>query len=125
ATVENAPVRDQADPNRTLALSREPLRIDQVGRWPSQLKARVEHAIVLARPLVALERICLFVLVVLFLKNVADYFQSYLMLKVEQAAIRDLRNDLQRQLQRLSLSFFHSRRTGTLISRVTNDVEYL
>jgi len=29
------------------------------------------------------------------------------------------------QLQRLSLSFFHARRTGTLISRVTNDVEYL
>src|SRR6185436_19252743 len=76
-------------------------------------------------PLVALERICLFILVVLFLKNLADYFQSYLVLLVEQAAIRDLRNDLHRQLQRLSLSFFHARRTGTLISRVSNDVEYL
>src|SRR5262245_34889179 len=47
------------------------------------------------------------------------------MLLLDQAAIRDLRNDLQRHLQRLSLSFFHARRTGTLISRVTNDVEYL
>ena len=125
AEVQNAPIRGQADPARTLALAREPLFAANLARWPALLKARVEHAIVHARPLVALERICLFILVVLFLKNVADYCQSYLMLLVEQSAIRDLRNDLQRHLQRLSLSFFHARRTGTLISRVTNDVEYL
>ncbi len=125
AEVANTPVTGQADPALTVARAREPLRLDEIGRWPGRIKARVELAIVRARPLVALERICLFVLVALLLKNVADYFQSYFMLLVEQGAIRDLRNDLQRHLQRLSLSFFHSRRTGTLISRVTNDVEYL
>ena len=125
AELQNAPIRGQADPVRTLALAREPLQVQNAARWPALLRARVEHLIVHARPLVALERICLFILIVLFLKNLADYFQSYLMLLVEQAAIRDLRNDLQRHLQRLSLSFFHARRTGTLISRVTNDVEYL
>jgi subfamily B ATP-binding cassette protein MsbA len=101
------------------------LRLQNLTHWPSILRARLERSIVQVRPLVALERICLFILVVLFIKNVADYFQSYLVLLVEQSAIRDLRNDLQRQLQRLSLSFFHARRTGALISRVTNDVEYL
>jgi subfamily B ATP-binding cassette protein MsbA len=115
----------QANPARTLALAAEPLTARNLSHWPVVLRARTERALVLARPIVALERICLFMLVVLFLKNVADYFQSYLVMRVEQAAIRDLRNELQRHLQELSLSFFHSRRTGTLISRVTNDVEYL
>ena len=125
ASVGETPARGQADPARTLAMAREPLTGANLTRWPELVRARVERAIVHARPLVALERICLFILVVLFLKNLADYFQSFLVLHVEQAAIRDLRNDLQRHLQRLSLSFFHGRRTGTLISRVTNDVEYL
>jgi ATP-binding cassette, subfamily B, bacterial MsbA len=125
AQVLDRTTRGQADPARAAALAREPLRIARPDRWPALVRARVEHAIVDVRPLVALERICLFLLVVLFLKNLADYFQSYLVLLVEQGAIRDLRNDLERHLQALSLSFFHTRRTGTLISRVTNDVEYL
>lgn len=125
ATVQSTPGPGSANLARTLARAQEPLRLANLARWPSIVRARVERAIVHVRPLVALERICVFILVVLFLKNLADYFQSYLVLLVEQAAIRDLRNDLQRHLQRLSLSFFHTRRTGTLISRVTNDVEYL
>jgi subfamily B ATP-binding cassette protein MsbA len=125
AQVGEMPARGQADLERAAALAREPLSASNLARWPELARARVERAIVQARPLVALERICLFLLVVLFLKNVADYLQSYLVLRVEQAAIRDLRNDLQRHFQRLTLSFFHARRTGTLISRVTNDVEYL
>jgi subfamily B ATP-binding cassette protein MsbA len=92
---------------------------------PTFLKDAMDRAIVHARPLVALERICIFLLIVLFLKNLADYLQSAWMMAVEQAAIRDLRNDLQGHLQRLSLSYFHASRTGVVISRVTNDVEYL
>ncbi|HET9328558.1 MAG TPA: ABC transporter ATP-binding protein [Candidatus Eisenbacteria bacterium] len=123
--VQGLPGAAPSDPARTLARAQEPMRLDNLAHWPAILRARIERSILHVRPLVALERICLFILVVLFLKNLADYFQSYLVLLVEQAAIRDLRNDLQRQLQRLSLSFFHARRTGSLISRVTNDVEYL
>ena len=47
------------------------------------------------------------------------------MVSVEQAAIRDLRTELYAHLQRMSLDFYHGRRTGALVSRVTNDVEYL
>ena len=94
-------------------------------KWPNFFEQAMNRAIVQARPLVALERICLFLLIVLFLKNLADYLQSAWMMRVEQAAIRDLRNDLQGHLQRLSLSYFHTSRTGVVISRVTNDVEYL
>ena len=93
--------------------------------WPEPFRAWGQRVLVRARPLVALERICLIFLGVFLLKNLADYLQSFLMASIEQATIRDLRRDLYAHLHRLSLSFYHGRRTGTLISRITNDVEYL
>ncbi len=108
-----------------VALAREPLRIDNLLRWPTLVRARAQRALLMTSPLVALERICVFILIVLLLKNLADYLQAFLMVWIEQAAIRDLRAALLAQLQRLSLSFFHASRTGTLMARVTNDVEYL
>jgi subfamily B ATP-binding cassette protein MsbA len=112
-------------PARMIELSHEPFRADNLTRWPELVRARAERSLVMARPLVALERICLFILVVLLLKNLADYLQAWLMVSVEQATVRDLRSALLAQLQRLSLSYYHSRRTGNLLARVTNDVEYL
>jgi subfamily B ATP-binding cassette protein MsbA len=109
----------------TPELARTPLRFENLTRWPELVRARAQRSLLMARPLVALERICLFLLVVLLLKNLADYLQAFLMVWVEQAAIRDLRAALLAQLQRLSLSFYHARRTGSLMARVTNDVEYL
>ena len=93
--------------------------------WPAPLREWASRALLNAKPLVALERLCLLILVALLLKNLADYVQAFLMVSVEQAAIRDLRTELYAQLQRLSLDFYHGRRTGALVSRVTNDVEYL
>jgi subfamily B ATP-binding cassette protein MsbA len=98
---------------------------ERVPGWPEPLHAWGQRVLVGARPLVALERICLIFLAVFLLKNLADYLQNFLMASVEQAVIRDLRRDLYAHLHRLSLSFFHVRRTGALISRITNDVEYL
>src|SRR5262245_5997524 len=115
----------QTTPARMMELSRERFRADNLNHWPELVRARAERSLVMARPLVALERICLFLLVVLLLKNLADYLQAYLMVAVEQATGRDLRTALLAQLPKLSLSFYHSRRTGNLLARVTNDVEYL
>lgn len=98
---------------------------DRLIGWPAPLRRWAERSLLDARPIVALERLCVFILLVLLVKNVADYLQAFLMVSVEQAAIRDLRSALYAQLQRLSLDFYHGRRTGALVSRVTNDVEYL
>jgi subfamily B ATP-binding cassette protein MsbA len=98
---------------------------DRLPGWPEPLRTWGARLLVDARPLVVLERICIVFLVVFFLKNLADYLQGFFMAAVEQAAIRDLRRDLYRHLHTLSLSFYHGRRTGALISRITNDVEYL
>ncbi len=70
----------------------------------------------------ALFKICMLIFFVFMLKNIFDYCQSYLMAKVEQSLMRDLRNALYEHLHNLSLAYFTNERTGNLISRVTNDV---
>lgn len=92
---------------------------------PGRISDLGERWIVHASPLVALERICIILIVIFVLKNLADYLQSFLMASIEQGVIRDLRAALYGHLQELSLSFYHGRRTGMLVSRVTNDMEYL
>jgi subfamily B ATP-binding cassette protein MsbA len=64
--------------------------------------------------------ICLFLLKGLFL-----FFQSYLMNKISQSAVRDIKDKLYMKFQELSLEFYASRRTGELISRITNDVSFI
>ena len=59
------------------------------------------------------------------IKGLADYLQSYLMTYVGLSVIRDIRNKLYSHLQNLSLSFFTQTPTGTLISRITNDVNLI
>ncbi len=125
AQVGGTRVAAQADPARTRELAREPLRLESIARWPALVRARVEQSLLRARPLVALERICVFLLVLMLIKNLADYLQSLLVVSIEQSVIRDLRDRLHEHLQKLSLSFYHGRRTGAMVSRLTNDVEFL
>jgi subfamily B ATP-binding cassette protein MsbA len=90
-----------------------------------RLPAAWHHWLFEAARLVAFERLCAVILGLFFLKNLADYFASYLSVSVEQAAMRDLRRSLFAHLSRLSLDFYHGRRSGALISRLTSDVEAL
>jgi len=73
-------------------------------------------------PKKALERICLLILALIFFKNLFDYLQAYLMAHVEQGMIMDIRNQLYRKIIHMPMSFFTHSKTGTLISRITNDV---
>jgi ABC-type multidrug transport system fused ATPase/permease subunit len=56
---------------------------------------------------------------------VATYAETYLINWVGQRALQDLRLELFEHLQRLSIGFFSRRKTGVLISRLTNDVQAL
>jgi subfamily B ATP-binding cassette protein MsbA len=61
-----------------------------------------------------------------FLFRAATSFgQSYLLEWVGQRIIADVRNRLNRHLLGLSLSFYNRTQTGTLLSRMTNDVTLL
>jgi subfamily B ATP-binding cassette protein MsbA len=98
---------------------------ERLAGWPEPMRRVAEHWLLRARPIVALERLCVFILVILLFKNLSDYAQAFLMVSVEQAAIRDIRTELFEHLHALPMLFFHSRRTGMLVSRNTNDLEYL
>jgi len=70
------------------------------------------------------------VIVVLFLVSalvnwVATYAQTYLVNWVGERALQDLRLRIFRHLQSMSVGFYARRKTGVLISRITNDVEAL
>jgi subfamily B ATP-binding cassette protein MsbA len=59
---------------------------------------------------------------VVIIKGIADYLQAYCMTYVGLSVIRNIRDELYSHLQSLSVSFFNKTPTGTLISRITNDV---
>ncbi len=65
------------------------------------------------------------IIVVFLFRGIFFYGQTYLMAFVGQRVIIDIREALYRHLQRLSLSYFETRRTGTIMSYITNDVAAL
>jgi len=69
-----------------------------------------------------LGRFCVLLIVVFLIKNIFLYCWSYLIIKVEQGVVRDLRDELYEQYHRLPLEYFHGQRAGDLISRITNDI---
>lgn len=68
---------------------------------------------------------CGLIMIIVIVKNIFFYFQGFFMAYVQQSVIKSFRDSLFKKYQNLSLDYFHSRRTGTIISRVTNDVVVL
>jgi subfamily B ATP-binding cassette protein MsbA len=67
----------------------------------------------------------LVVIGVFLMNGLGRYGQEYFMNYVGEDIIRRLRNQLYDRIQDLSLAFFQKARTGTLMSRITNDVNIL
>jgi subfamily B ATP-binding cassette protein MsbA len=63
--------------------------------------------------------------VVFLAKNVFDFLQQYLVVRLEQSVTRDLRNQVYDHLLDLELRFFGRTKAGQIISRLTTDVELL
>jgi subfamily B ATP-binding cassette protein MsbA len=68
---------------------------------------------------------CILLLAVALIKNVFYYTQCFFMSWVQQTVMKNFRDRLFAKYQRLSLDYFSARRTGQIISRVTNDVVVL
>jgi subfamily B ATP-binding cassette protein MsbA len=67
-----------------------------------------------------------FVIVLVFLlKGVCEFGQSYLMNRVGNSIVKQIRDGLYSHIQKLSLSFFHKQGTGILMARILNDVGIL
>ena len=65
------------------------------------------------------------IVVIFLLRGIFLYGQNYLMSFVGQHVIIDIRSEVFRKLQRLSMSFYDKNKTGTIMSYVTNDVNAL
>jgi ATP-binding cassette, subfamily B, bacterial MsbA len=70
-----------------------------------------------------LQRFCIALFLIFLIKNLFWYGQSYLVVRVEQYVIRDIRERTFNRYQSLSMDYFASTNTGTMISRITNDIE--
>ena len=76
-------------------------------------------------PTQSLKILCFTILGVFFIKNIFLYIKNILLRIVELKLVRDIRNQLYRHIQTLSLGYFHKRHTGSITSIVMNDVEQL
>ncbi|MFH0913292.1 MAG: ABC transporter ATP-binding protein [Candidatus Omnitrophota bacterium] len=63
--------------------------------------------------------------IALLIRAIFEFLQSYIMSDVGQRVIRDVRSLIYDKLQALSLDYFTQKRSGELISRITNDVKLI
>ncbi len=117
-TVFMAPIQPQV-------FKEAPVGSDFLSGFKAQVKEKAYSLIIRGTKLATLKRLCLLILIVVFLKNLFFYLQAYFIAFAQQGFIKDIRNALYGHLQRLSLAYFHQERTGRLISRVTNDTQVL
>ncbi len=85
----------------------------------------VIDGIFLRKDMVMLKLLPLAVIVVYFVNGLSRYGEEYLMNHVGESIIRELRDKLYERIQELSLAFFQEEKTGTLMSRITNDVHII
>ena len=67
--------------------------------------------------------LCLFVVVLFFLKNLFAYLALYFLTPVRTGVVKDLRFNLYNQLLILPMSFYSESKRGDLIARATNDIQ--
>jgi subfamily B ATP-binding cassette protein MsbA len=95
---------------------------------PGNLPAFIKHFIDVINaiePLRLLHLLAVFVVALFLIKGVFNFLQSYLMSDIGQRVVRDVRSKLYAKLQDLSLEYFTRKRSGELISRITNDVKII
>jgi ATP-binding cassette subfamily B multidrug efflux pump len=86
-------------------------------------KAIDDHILVPGGDLPGLARMAGLMLIVYLSASLTLWLQIYVMSRISQIAVRDIRRDLFARLQTLSLRFFDQHTHGELMSRLANDVE--
>jgi ATP-binding cassette subfamily B multidrug efflux pump len=72
---------------------------------------------------VGLARIALLMLAAYVLNNLFQAAANWIMARISQQALKQLRTDLFQHLQTLSINFFDTHPAGGLMSRLTNDID--
>lgn len=95
---------------------------------PGRLPAFIENILVQLNNSAPLQVLYLMLLVVplaLIVRAVFEFLHSYIMSDVGQKVIRDVKDLVYDRIQSLSLDYFTHKRSGELISRITNDVKLI
>jgi subfamily B ATP-binding cassette protein MsbA len=83
---------------------------------------RLLDSVTQAKSFVPLNNLALLLVGIFLLQAVFTAIQSYLLAYIGEHIVYDLRTSLYNQLQKLSLSFYSSRRVGDIVSRLSSDV---
>ena len=86
------------------------------------LTSMLDFTLAPAERLTRLNREVLVLVGVLMLRVVIDFGDSFLANRAAQRVLSEIRLDLFKHIQGLSIGFFERRRTGELMSRMTNDL---
>ncbi len=89
-------------------------------RFSNLFIIRDSHAVL--NQIGSLGRICIFIFATYAVKNIFQYASGYLMALVENGMARSLRDTVFENLSKLSLDYYYDRKSGHLLSRLTNDV---
>ena len=81
------------------------------------------HSVIGTEKLATLKLACALVIAIAILDAVCSYAEKYLTTSVGQWVTYDLRRTIYAHMQKLSLSFHDEKRTGDLITRVTDDID--
>lgn len=90
--------------------------------FPAWVMKSVVNDVLVNRDLMALHKIAVLLIVVMFIKGIAHFIQDYLMHYVSQSILMNIRSACIERMLQLSLSFYGKQRTGQLMSRITSDV---
>ena len=89
------------------------------------LKYWTNVAILRDTPSESLKVLCLTILGVFFVKNIFLYLKNILLYMVQLNIVKDIRDKLYNNIQKLSLGYFNKEKSGTITSVIINDVEQL
>jgi subfamily B ATP-binding cassette protein MsbA len=97
----------------------------QIGGLKESMTAWVNSLVYNSDRHAMLINFCIVILIIVLAKNLSQYLQGFYMAFVQQSVMKSFRDRLFEKYQRLSLDYFSSRRTGQVMSRITNDVVVL
>jgi len=90
--------------------------------FPWLIKEFLDKVLQPGKPMHYLYLLVLAILALMASRGIFNFLQSYIMAKAGQKFIIDLRENVYRHLQKLSLAYYEKRKTGVIMSNLTNDV---
>lgn len=88
----------------------------------AKIKNYTNQILIKENPHQSLKRLCIIIFLAFLLKNVFFYLKSISFGYVQLKLIMNIRNQLYEHLHNLSLSYFHRKKSGELMSIILNDV---